>query len=459
MSATPMLRSLSAPCARPHSPSPKKLSARDTPFGLFDPHGRHNHSPSVGVSSTLTIVRMPYAAGESSEVAGKDDRGGRRQLTQMHTRSHSSSSLLLRSSSPNSRTERFSFADNALVRAPQNSSRHNSLHARSASTPVASLRQARTQTKATQRFSPQQVYSSAQSARAPWTGKREMGDGDASSESFVPLPPDVLLPFASRASEVSDLFSQGANAKLLGLLSHILPSASDEASSSTPILPSSIPLASKLPEDWTFADLKFWLFQVDRTDVADALWVRTLRRAILTHSEVLWERVKAVLGAPFDLDAVTVSPSSFEGGRSALTLNLIHPVPKTVGGALHAVSEDENEGEITTYNHAEDKDAIVGLRLSTPRSHPVLSNVATACQKRSSSPSRSPRIALRSLSQNTVPTVSSPLAERHFDGRDIEMRMLRDRQPSSERPLKTAKKAPLFPGSLNFSGMRLALGA
>ncbi len=68
----------------------------------------------------------------------------------------------------------------------------------------------------------------------------------------------------------------------------------------------------------------------------DTLWVRTLRRVILMHSEVLWERVKAVLGAPFDLDAVVRLPSAsqtIQGGRAVAVIpQLNSPVTKDGGG-------------------------------------------------------------------------------------------------------------------------------
>jgi len=278
------------------------------------------------------------------------------------------------------------------------------------------------------------------------------------------LPADIILPFATRACEVSELFLQGANAKLLALLSHVFPPTSDGSLSISDVghSSSSSPFLSRLPEDWSFSDLRYWLFEVDRKDVGDELWVRTLRRAVLMHSEVLWERVKAVLGAPFDLEAVVRLPpasQTIQGGEQLpLSLNLIHPSPKTVGDALHGIAEHQSVCEDASKDQGDDRDVIVGLRLSTSRTYPPLSLSIPSGAKRSSSPTRSPRLPFRSVSQNTVPTVSSPLAERPY-GQCINDARPAPNQPQSLGTLleKKAKPHPLFPGSFSDLSSRLGI--
>ncbi len=335
---------------------------------------------------------------------------------------------------------------------------------RSASSPASVLRQAQNQAQAHQRLSAHQIYTSAKQAQAPWTRNPNNGAEaeQHNAKSFAPLPADIILPFASRASaRYPNSFYKGANAKLLALLSHVFPPTSDRSLSISDVGPSSSssPLLSKLPEDWSFSDLRYWLFEVDRKDVGDALWVRTLRRAVLMHSEVLWVRVRAVLGAPFDLDAVVRLPSAsqtIQGGEQLpLSLTLIYPSPKTVGDALHGIAKHQNVCEDASKDQGDDRDIIAGLRLSTSRTYPSLSLFIPSGAKRSSSPTRSPRLPFRSVRQNTV---SSPLAVAPY-GQFVNDARPAPNQPQSSGKLlgKKAKAHLLFPDS--FSDLSSRLGA
>ena len=61
------------------------------------------------------------------------------------------------------------------------------------------------------------------------------------------------------------------------------------------------------PRQWSFAQLDYWIKQVDRDVAPDEVWVGLIRRCVLYRSELIWERIKAALGAPPELD-----PDGFE---------------------------------------------------------------------------------------------------------------------------------------------------
>lgn len=56
------------------------------------------------------------------------------------------------------------------------------------------------------------------------------------------------------------------------------------------------------PTKWSFGTLRLWLTIVDRQTASDALWVRNARRCVLSHSELIWERLKGALGVPPELE-------------------------------------------------------------------------------------------------------------------------------------------------------------
>jgi hypothetical protein len=61
------------------------------------------------------------------------------------------------------------------------------------------------------------------------------------------------------------------------------------------------------PRKWSSAQLEYWVKQVDRDIAPDEVWVGLIRRCVLYHSELIWERIKGALGAPPELD-----PNDFE---------------------------------------------------------------------------------------------------------------------------------------------------
>ncbi|EGN96685.1 hypothetical protein SERLA73DRAFT_161743 [Serpula lacrymans var. lacrymans S7.3] len=118
--------------------------------------------------------------------------------------------------------------------------------------------------------------------------------------TFTALPVDVYLPFVDRPQEVSVLLSSAPTVKLFSLLAQTFSAKPDEPSVS-PIFSDASDFPPN-PPTWSFATLRLWLTTVDRDSAPDALWVRSARRCILAHSELIWERMKGALGVPPELE-------------------------------------------------------------------------------------------------------------------------------------------------------------
>lgn len=116
---------------------------------------------------------------------------------------------------------------------------------------------------------------------------------------FTPLPDNILLPFVDRPSEVSSLISSPPDAKLFTLLAQTFGQNKDPNPTSPLQLPSHLP---QDPAEWTYRHLLFHLTKVDRDAVPDTIWAYAVRRCIISHSELIWERVKGSLGIPPELD-------------------------------------------------------------------------------------------------------------------------------------------------------------
>lgn len=113
--------------------------------------------------------------------------------------------------------------------------------------------------------------------------------------TFTPLPDDIYLPFIDRPIEVTQLLSTHPTTKLLSLLAQTFPRTQgpENVNDST---------FSADPATWSFGTLRFWLTNVDRQTASDALWVCNARRCVLSHSELIWERLKGALGVPPELE-------------------------------------------------------------------------------------------------------------------------------------------------------------
>lgn len=345
------------------------------------------------ISSKLTIMRVPSAA--APQCARERVGGGSSRSAPTAAAGRLGRPLALALARSQSE-QRVSFAGGSSLRqrtglagppAPTNRSASSSPH-----------RSHPSQT----RLSPQQVYNAARRSYSSPAGP-------VGALALSQITDEILLPFLDRPTEVASLFSAGPNARLLALFSHIFPSNNSDVSLANSPGPAGAEMTTsldfKVPEEWTFADLRQWLTSVSRSEVGDALWVQTLRRAILAHSELLWERVKAVLGIPFEFDAQGVSAQHLLPDDALMVESLRST-------SLH-ISESDHHDLTDIAEDAEDRtsqqavDAIIGLRFSTSLtpSHPVPPPPPPTRQS-------SLRAPFRSISQNTIPLVSSPLAGR-----------------------------------------------
>lgn len=182
--------------------------------------------------------------------------------------------------------------------------------------------------------------------------------------TFTPLPDDVYLPFIDRPTEVAQLLSIHPTTKLFSLLAQTFPRTHGPEN----LVDSTF---SADPTKWSFGTLRLWLTIVDRQTASDALWVRNARRCILSHSELIWERLKGALGVPPDLEV--------DGGYD--TENVIavddrydHPPRVSVSPiptVLDADSGVENLGEHPTSLPPSDVELTQHDVPSSPREDPL----------------------------------------------------------------------------------------
>ena len=153
---------------------------------------------------------------------------------------------------------------------------------------------------AQQSCSPQSAPSSP---RTPGGSGSLTAAGQAGRTSFTAIPDDVFLPFVDRPDEVTALFtSPQPGARLFALLAQTFaPQSASESSVSDDAV------FTTDPRKWSSAQLEFWMKRVDRDTAPDEVWVGLIRRCVLFHSELIWERIKGALGAPPELD-----PDGFE---------------------------------------------------------------------------------------------------------------------------------------------------
>ncbi|KAH9006700.1 hypothetical protein EDB83DRAFT_2462772 [Lactarius deliciosus] len=161
------------------------------------------------------------------------------------------------------------------------------------------------------RLSADQIISLAQQAcnpqSAPSSPRTPGGSLTAAARSertsFTAIPDDVFLPFVDRTDEVKALFtSPQPGARLFALLAQTF---APQTASESPVTNDAV--FETDPRKWSSAQLEFWMKCVDRDSAPDEVWVGLIRRCVLFHSELIWERIKGALGAPPELD-----PDGFE---------------------------------------------------------------------------------------------------------------------------------------------------
>ncbi|KAI0766697.1 hypothetical protein BD413DRAFT_569905 [Trametes elegans] len=433
---SPELSPLLSPNARA-----RRLSARRGSVAAADPWGEHsdvNMNPSRSLTSRLTIVRVPQA--------DSDGPGGRLSFAFTSFSPNGSSGV------PAGRPASPSGSPRMRPSSPSTSRFSGLLQSHS-------------------KLSPEQIVDIARNSvnpRSPLPSPNgPLAQQPAVSPvSFTPLPDSIFLPFIDRPGEVSALIQSHPNSRLFALLQQTFP-ADARAPMGSQYEASN---ASSDPKDWTFADLEYWLKKVDRDVADDVTWVRKARRCILSHSELIWERIKGALGVPPELDveeeglelpppvepltADALDASVFEPespevpapvpGESVGEEIMIEPVfanqtppnapvSEPVGGLGSSLSdlreEDENEGNEGKTD--EDISEIHGLRITTSPSAPVPLSEQPLTM--------SPMVGLGS------PAVRQPLSMPGTQSdRDLPYDVLRERGPGH----------PLFPS--NFTQLSLS---
>lgn len=325
------------------SQTQRRLSARRGSVSASDPFGQHatlNHDPNRSSSSTLTIVRVldpstqagvPQGTGTTSIHLSEPPAPALHRRSLRHPGSITSSSTNADGSAGRLSFAFSSFAPNSSASASSSMSAPavTTTPSRRASSPSTSprLRSSSPQFSrklsssgsspfskpnlspeqlvdlARQSTSPRYVPPPASTPSTPHLPALASPGGSSSPISgtmtapatFTPLPEDIYLPFIDRPIEVAQLLSTHPTTKLFSLLAQTFPRTQgpENLDDST---------FSADPAKWSFGTLRLWLTIVDRHTASDALWVRNARRCVLSHSELIWERLKGALGVPPELE-------------------------------------------------------------------------------------------------------------------------------------------------------------
>ena len=453
--STPPTPDLS-PVLSAHTPH-RRLSSRRGSIAASDPWGAHNDvnmHPARALTSRLTIVRVPQTEIE--------------EPPRRHRRHGSNASINSNSSGKEGGAPgRMSFAFSSFgppgspgggPGRPASPSRSPSLRPSSPSTSrfTGGL-------PGHSRLTPEQVVDLARisvNPRSPLPSPHPHSGGApaphaASPVNFTPLPDSIYVPFIDRPGEVAALIQAQPNARLFALLQQTFPPDA-RASFGPQYDPAKAPEDAK---DWTFADLEYWLKKVDREDADDVLWISKIRRCVMKHSELIWERVKGALGVPPELDvesealglpgpsaapltADSLDSNVFEPDSPVTSLKsvvsdgeeiTIEPVfanqtpPSSVVDAsgMHSSLGDlreEDESEAAQEKKEEEEQEVHGIRIITSPSSPAHDH---------------------SLPVSPMPQLGSPLVQPKYaapagaNDRDGPYDILRERGPGH----------PLFPSS------------
>ena len=124
----------------------------------------------------------------------------------------------------------------------------------------------------------------------------------------------TFLPFVDRAHEIRALFtSPQPGARLLALLAQTFQ---PQSASGSPVTGDAV--FETDPRQWSFAQLEYWVKQIDRDIAPDEVSVGPIRRCVLYRSELIWERIKGALGAPLPV-APELDPDGF--GEDPFTID------------------------------------------------------------------------------------------------------------------------------------------
>ncbi|KAI0046475.1 hypothetical protein FA95DRAFT_1606843 [Auriscalpium vulgare] len=307
-----------------------------------DPWGAHldvNMHPARTTSCKLTIVRVNEAPITLDEAPPSPQHRRHFGFGSHHNVHRRHSSHASATSSGKQENGRMSFASASFAGPGSSNS-----HPRSGS--PTSHGHPRSSIPTKPRLTPDQLITLAQqsvhpratpvpSPHSPSSGPD--AGGSTAPASFTALGDDVYLPFVDRAAEVTSLFGPGQpSAKLLNLLAQTFPPRAPSVS------PDNSTVLNTDPKNWSASQLEFWLKNVDRDVASDEDWVAATRRCILSHSELVWERIKGALGVPPELDSEDFDVDVFDLSGLAFDSALDESdgdEPQPAGGPVGLVSE------------------------------------------------------------------------------------------------------------------------
>ena len=101
----------------------------------------------------------------------------------------------------------------------------------------------------------------------------------------------TFLLFVDRAHEIRALFtSPQPGARLLALLAQTFQ---PQSASGSPVTGDAV--FETDPRQWSFAQLEYWVKQIDRDIAPDEVSVGPIRRCVLYRSELIWSESRARL--------------------------------------------------------------------------------------------------------------------------------------------------------------------
>ncbi|TRM65332.1 hypothetical protein BD626DRAFT_216971 [Schizophyllum amplum] len=265
------------------SPQGRRLSARRGSSSAPDPFARHmSNGGQASSNSILTLFKVPAAVEPSNGHASRK-----------------------RASSDMS-NNRLSFAHSSFERArpgqrsPTSTSPTSSPRIRAHSGSRERPHSLSSSSKPS--LSPDQLYELVKNNKnfrsRPQSPRLE-------TASFTALAEHVYLPFVDRPAEIASLISTSPTARLFALLAQTFPKLT-------------APVDDRDPTTWGYKKLHHYLTSASRETDPDPTFVANVRRCILPHSELIWERIKGALGVPPELDYDDAGEISSDDGMRAL---------------------------------------------------------------------------------------------------------------------------------------------
>ncbi|KIJ51242.1 hypothetical protein M422DRAFT_244423 [Sphaerobolus stellatus SS14] len=246
-------------------PAPSRIVSRKGSSSAPDPLGKHvAHEKPRHVRSRLTVVRVPSDTVDMTSPA-----------------SSLGVSRPIRAFSTPAPRGRLSFSASSFS---EDSPRRNSSYV---SRPVVRRNSGSQMAVRRPQLNPQQICELAStSLAAPVTNPLE--------SVFRCVPASYYLPFLDRPAEITDLLATRANALLMTLLSLTFNVHNRDVLGD---------YATQDPTAWSYATLFKYMTSVTRAVDNDIAWLHNVRECIRAHSEIMWERVKDVLGVLPELDS------------------------------------------------------------------------------------------------------------------------------------------------------------